>query len=146
MERNKMPKFEIDYNNFQNTAEIQKFINKQLWVAGGFFNSVANDTVINTVKWGGQSRFLSGFNFVAQNSTAHNLSVVLNQETIIDNVNLSFLIPNFSGNFRFQQYFEFIRPLSGADTLIFSLTSTVAERIDYGVYMTRAYNKYYTRD
>lgn len=146
MDKTRTPKFEIDYNNWQNTAEIQKFINKQLWIAGGNFNTTANDTVTTTVKWGGQSRFLAGFNFSAQNIGSHTISIVLNQETIVDNLNLQFLVPNVFGNIRFLQYFELIRPLSGADTLIFSVTSLVSEQIVYGVYMTRAYNKYYTRD
>ena len=146
MERNKPqnPKFEIDYNNFANSKNIQQFINKQLWVAGATFNSDTVGTVQTTVKWGGQSRFLSFFNFYANNPTAHTLSVILNQETIIDSVPLIFLQP--LGNLRFIQYFEFIRPLSGSDVLIFATTSTVAEAIGYGVYMTRGYNKYYTRD
>lgn len=140
----KRPGFEIDYNNFKNTAEIQQFINKQLWVAGGSINTAVGQVVNTTVKWGGQSRFLCGFNFYANNPTAHTLSIVLNQETILDSVPLIFMQP--LGNLRFIQYFEFIRPLSGSDVLIFSLTSTIAESVGYGVYMTRAYNKYYTRD
>jgi hypothetical protein len=138
------PNFEIDYNDWKNTDEIQKFINKQLWVAGGLINTNTTNVVNTTVKWGGQSRFLCGFNFYANNPTAHTLSIVLNQETILDSIPLIFMQP--LGNLRFIQYFEFIRPLSGSDVLIFSLASTVAETVNYGVYMTRAYNKYYTRD
>lgn len=139
-----MPKFEIDYNNFKNATEIQDFINKQLWVAGGNFNTDTAQTVTTEVKWGGQSRFLAGFNFFCNNPQAHTLSIVLNNEIVIDKVPLIFLQP--LGNIRFIQYFEFIRPLSGSDTLVFSTTSTIAENVQFGVYMTRAYNKYYTRD
>lgn len=147
MKPNNSPKFEIDYNNFQNSADIQKFINKQLWVAGGTYNSAAGTTTTTTVKWGGQSRFLCGFNFYANNPANHAISIILNQETIIDSVPMSFLVPNGAfGNIKFLQYFEFIRPLSGSDVLIFSDVATVAEQVLYGVYMTRAYNKYYTRD
>lgn len=138
------PRFEIDYNNWQNSTEIQKFINKQLWVAGGSFNTDTTQVVNTTVKWGGQSRFLAGFNFYANNPSAHNITVTLNQEKVIDSLPLIFLQP--LGNLRFIQYFEFIRPLSGADVLIFSVTSTVAESVGFGIYMTRAYNKYYVRD
>jgi hypothetical protein len=145
--KNKRPNFEIDYNDFKNSADIQKFINRQLWVAGG---SVLTDTanVVNqTVKWGGQSRFLCGFNFFMNNPQAHIITITLNQEKIIDSVPISALFPSGAfGNIKFQQYFEFIRPLSGSDVMIFSLTSTIAESISYGIYMTRAYNRYYTRD
>lgn len=138
------PKFEIDYNNFKNSTDIQKFINKQLWVAGGSFNSDTTQVVNETVKWGGQSRFLVGFNFFCNNPGSHIITITLNQEKVIDSVPLIFLQP--LGNLRFLQYFEFIRPLSGSDVLIFSDTSTVAESVSYGIYMTRAYNKYYVRD
>lgn len=141
---NGTPKFEIDYNNFSNTGDIQKYINKQLWVAGGNFNTNTGNTVTNNVKWGGQSRFLCGFNFWANNPNQHTISIVLNQEVIIDQVPLVFFYP--LGNIRFQQYYEFIRPLSGADTMVISATSTVSENIQYGIYMTRAYNRYYARD
>ena len=139
-----MPKFEIDYNDFKNTDQIQKFINRQLWSTGANYNTNSGATVTSNVKWGGQSRFLAGFNFFANNPTAHSLSIVLNQETIIDNVPLIFLQP--LGNLRFIQYFEFIRPLSGADTMVISTTSTTSETVYYNLYMTRAYNKYYVRD
>lgn len=145
MEKTK-PNFQIDYNNFKNSGEIQNFINKQLWVAGGTINSNANNPVTNTIKWGGQSRFLLGFNFFAQNITQHTVSIILNQETIDDSVPLIFLCPNGGGgNIKFQQYFERIRPLSGSDTLIFTFNSTIAEPINYGVYMTRDWNSYYVR-
>jgi len=146
MEKNKTPKFEIDYNNFSNTAEIQKFINRQLWVSGGSFNTDTANVVNTTVKWGGQSRFLCGFNFVCNNPTAHTITITLNQEKLIDSLPISLLTANVFGNLKFLQYFEFIRPLSGSDVMIFSVTSTVAESVGFGVYMTRAYNRYYTRD
>lgn len=138
------PKFQIDYNNFGNMDDIQAFINKQLWVTGSNFNTNAGQPVNEQVKWGGQSRFLLGFNFYCNNPNAHSLTVNLNQELMIENTPLIFLQP--LGNLRFIQYFEFIRPLSGSDTLTFTLTSTVSENVGYGVYMTRAYNKYYVRD
>jgi hypothetical protein len=142
----KRPKFEIDYNNFENTADIQKFINRQLWVAGGSFNTDTAQVVNNTVKWGGQSRFLCGFAFICNNPQAHILTITLNQEKIVDSLPLTFLFPSGGfGNIKFQQYFEFIRPLSGSDVMIFSVTSTISEKIDFGIYMTRAYNPYYTR-
>lgn len=144
---NKDPRFQIDYNNFTNTEQIQKFINKQLWCAGGSQQTQANAITTVKVQWGGQSRFLAGFAFFAQNIFNHVLSVQLNQETIIDKVPLTFLCPNGAfGNIKFQQYFEFIRPLSGSDTMVFSFDSTIAEPVYWGIYMTRAYNKYYTRD
>ena len=142
----KKPPFEIDYNNFSNTGDIQKFINRQLWTNGGTITTAAGNTVTTTVKWGGQSRFLVGFNFTCFNPTSHTLTVILNQETVIDNMNIGFLTSTIGGNQKFLQYFEFIRPLSGADTLIFSVNSTVSESLYYGVYMTRAYNRYYVRD
>lgn len=138
------PKFQIDYNNFSNMEQIQAFINKQLWVTGSTFNSNAGNTVTEKVEWGGQSRFLLGFNFYANNPTAHQISINLNQELMIENTPLVFLQP--LANLRFIQYFEFIRPLSGSDTLTFTVNSTVSESIGYGVYMTREYNKYYVRD
>lgn len=140
----KRPGFEIDYNNFKNSDQIQRFINKQLWVAGGSYNSDTTQVVNTTVKWGGQSRFLAGFNFFCNNPQAHTITITLNNEKVIDTVPLIFLQP--LGNLRFLQYFEFIRPLSGSDVLIFSDVSTVSESVGYGVYMTRAYNKYYVRD
>lgn len=141
------PKFEIDYNDFKNQAQIQQFINKQLWMAGGQIQTAVGTTTTTTVKWGGQSRFLAGFNFYSNNPNLHSVSVILNQETIIDNVPLPFLSPNGAfGNMKFQQYFEFIRPLSGSDVMIFSINSQIAEQVSYGIYMTRAYNRYYTRD
>lgn len=140
----KKPKFEIDYNDFANSPDIQKFINKQLWIAGGSYNSDMTQVVPTTVKWGGQSRFLLGFNFFCNNPQSHIITVTLNQEKIIDSVPLLFLQP--LTNLRFIQYFEFIRPLSGSDVLIFSDTATVSESVSYGVYMTRAYNRYYVRD
>ncbi len=142
--RPQQPRFEIDYNNFTNATQIQNFINKQLWVSGGRFNSDTAQTVTTTVKWGGQSRFLAGFNFFCNNPQSHVLTITLNNEKVIDSAPLVFLQP--LGNIRFIQYFEFIRPLSGSDVLVFSTVSTVAEEIQFGVYMTRAYNKYYTRD
>lgn len=138
------PKFQIDYNDYGNIDDIQKFINKQLWVTGSQFNANAGQTTTTKVQWGGQSRFLCGFNFFCNNPTAHQLTVNLNQELVIENTPLIFFQP--LGNLRFIQYFEFIRPLSGSDTLTFTVASTVSESIGYGVYMTRAYNKYYTRD
>lgn len=138
------PKFQVDYNNFQNMADIQNFINKQLWVTGSQFNTNAGQTTTTKVQWGGQSRFLLGFNFFCNNPQAHQLTVNLNQELLIENTPLIFLQP--LGNLRFIQYFEFIRPLSGSDTLTFTVNSTVSETIGYGVYMTRSYNKYYVRD
>ena len=142
--KNRNPKFEIDYNNFKNATEVQDFINKQLWVAGGSYNSDTAQVTNTTVKWGGQSRFLAGFNFFCNNPQSHTISIILNNEKVIDSVPLIFLQP--LGNIRFIQYFEFIRPLSGSDTLVFSDVSTVSESVGYGVYMTRSYNKYYTRD
>lgn len=124
--------------------QIQAFTNKQIWVTGSTFNSNAGNTVTEKVEWGGQSRFLLGFNFYANNPTAHQISITLNQELMIENTPLIFLQP--LGNLRFIQYFEFIRPLSGSDTLTFTVNSTVSESIGYGVYMTREYNKYYVRD
>lgn len=145
--KNRTPKFEIDYNNFKNATEIQDFINKQLWCAGGSQQTQANAVTTVKAQWGGQSRFLAGFTFFAQNIFQHTLSVVLNQETIIDQVPLTFLCPNGAfGNIKFQQYFEFIRPLSGSDTMVFSFNSTISETVYWGIYMTRAYNRYYTRD
>lgn len=138
------PNFQIDYNNFSNMEQIQAFINKQIWVTGSTFNSNAGNTITEKVEWGGQSRFLLGFNFYANNPTAHQISINLNQELMIENTPLIFLQP--LGNLRFIQYFEFIRPLSGSDTLTFTVNSTVSESIGYGVYMTREYNKYYVRD
>lgn len=143
-EDNKKPGFEIDYNNFSNSNNIQKFTNKQLWATGSKFNTNNGSTVTESVKWGGQSRFLCGFNFYCATPAAHTISIVLNQETIIDKVPLMFFQPTI--NQRFLQYFEFIRPLSGSDTLVFSVASTASEAISYGVYMTRAYNRYYQRD
>lgn len=141
------PKFQIDYNNFKNQTEIQDFINKQLWATGGDINTSAGNTVSTTVKWGGQSRFLIGFNFYAFNPDQHLLSLVLNNETMIDSVPLNFFVPNgFNGNIQFYQYFEFIRPLSGSDTMVISLNSAISEQVGYGIYMTRAYNRYYARD
>lgn len=137
------PQFQIDYNNFKNATEIQDFINKQLWVAGGTYNSDTAQVTTTTVKWGGQSRFLCGFNFYCNNPANHTISIILNNEKVIDSVPLIFLQP--LGNLRFIQYFEFIRPLSGSDTLVFSDVATIAEPVGYGVYMTRAYNPYYTR-
>lgn len=143
----KNPKFEIDYNNFKNVTQIQDFINKQLWCAGGSQLTQANAVTTTQAKWGGQSRFLAGFSFYANNPFNHTISVTLNQEVIIDQVPLAFLIPSGAfGNIKFQQYFEFIRPLSGSDTLIFSFNSTISEQVYWGIYMTRAYNRYYTRD
>lgn len=144
MDKRQKPKFEINYNNYGNIKDIQGFINKQLWVAGGRFNSDTAQVVETTVKWGGQSRFLAGFNFFCNNPGSHIITITLNQEKVIDSVPLVFLQP--LTNLRFIQYFEFIRPLSGSDVLIFSTTSTVAESVSYGIYMTRAYNKYYVRD
>lgn len=145
--KNRNPKFEIDYNNFQNSTQIQEFINKQLWCAGGSQITQANAVTTVKAQWGGQSRFLAGFNFFAQNIFNHTVSVVLNQETIIDKVPMTFLCPNGGfGNIKFQQYFEFIRPLSGSDTMVFSFDSTIAEPVYWSIYMTRAYNRYYTRD
>lgn len=138
------PKFQVDYNNFANMGDIQNFINKQLWVTGSTFQSQAGNTITTKVNWGGQSRFLLGFNFYANNPTAHQLTINLNQELIVENTPLIFFQP--LGNLRFIQYFEFIRPLSGSDTLTFTVNSTVAEDIGYGVYMTRDYNRYYVRD
>ena len=141
------PKFEIDYNDFSNSSWIQNFTLKQLWVAGGSVNTQIGNTPPQTIKWGGQSRFLAGFNFSCNNPNLHTISITLNQELIIDSVPLTLLFPSGAfGNIKFQQYFEFIRPLSGSDTMIFSFTSTIAESIGYGIYMTRAYNKYYSRD
>lgn len=145
--RNKKPGFEIDYNNFKNQTEIQNFVNKQLWCAGGSQLTQANQVTSVQAKWGGQSRFLAGFAFYANNPFNHTVSVVLNQETIIDQVPMAFLNPNGAfGNIKFQQYFEFIRPLSGSDVMIFSFNSTISEQVYWGIYMTRAYNRYYTRD
>lgn len=138
------PGFQIDYNDFSNAGKIQNFINKQLWVAGGSVNTNAGNTVQTRVQWGGQSRFLVGFNFYANNPLSHTISIILNQETIIDALPLVFLQP--LANIRFIQYFEYIRPLSGSDTLIYNITSTVSEAVNYGVYMTRDWNKYYVRD
>lgn len=137
------PKFEINYNNFANTAQIQEFINKQLWTMGSEFNSVANGSADESVKWGGQSRFLCGFNFYAATPSAHRVSITLNNEKMIENVPLVFLQPNL--NLRFIQYYEFIRPLSGSDTMVINLKSTVAEAVSYTLYMTRSYNQYYQR-
>ena len=93
------------------------------------------------------STFLAGFSFYANNPFNHTISVTLNQEVIIDQVPLAFLIPSGAfGNIKFQQYFEFIRPLSGSDVMIFSFNSTISEQVYWGIYMTRAYNRYYTRD
>lgn len=125
-------------------ADINKFINKQLWVTGSSFMSNNGTQVNETVKWGGQSRFLIGFNFMADNPAQHSISINLNQELIIENTTLAFLTPMY--NIRFIQYFEFIRPLSGSDTLTFHVNSTISERIYYSVYMTRSYNRYYVRD
>lgn len=141
------PKFEIDYNNWKNVTQIQDFINKQLWCAGGSQQTQTGQVTTTQAKWGGQSRFLAGFNFYANNPFNHVISVTLNQEVIIDKVPLPFLNPNGAfGNIKFQQYFEFIRPLSGSDTMIFSFDSTISEQVYWGIYMTRAYNRYYTRD
>lgn len=144
MEKPKTPKFQIDYNNFGNAAFVQNFIQRQLWCAGGRYITDTNSNVNTPVKWGGQSRFLCGFNFYANNPTAHTVSVILNQETIIDSVPMIFLQP--LGNLRFIQYFEFIRPLSGSDVMVFNTVSTVAEEVGYSLYMTRDYNRYYVRD
>lgn len=138
------PKFEIDYNNFSNMADINKFINKQLWVTGSSFQTNNGNQVNETVKWGGQSRFLIGFNFLTNDPSQHTISINLNQELVIENTNLAFLTPMF--NIRFIQYYEFIRPLSGSDTLTFHVNSLVSDRIYYSVYMTRSYNRYYARD
>jgi hypothetical protein len=140
----KEPKFGIDQNDFKDATFTQRFINKQLWASGGSYQTNATSAVQTPVKWGGQSRWLCGFNFYANNPTNHTISIILNQETIIDSVPLVFLMP--LGNIRFIQYFEFIRPLSGSDTLVYNTISTTAETVSYGVYMTRAYNKYYSRD
>lgn len=140
----KKPKFEIDYNDFSNTDWIKDFINKQLWMTGGSIQTSAGAVTNTKIQWGGQSRFLCGFNLYANNPTAHTISITLNQETIIDNSPLVFLQP--LGNIRFIQYFEFIRPMSGNDNMVFSINSTVAEAVGYSIYMTRSYNRYYSRD
>lgn len=146
-DRDRKPKFEIDYNNWSNATQIQNFINKQLWCAGGSQQTQANAITTVKAEWGGQSRFLAGFAFYADNIFQHTISINLNQETIIDKVPLTFLCPNGAfGNIKFQQYYEFIRPLSGSDTLTFAFDSTIAEPVRWAIYMTRAYNKYYTRD
>ena len=134
------PNFQIDYNNFKNATQIQDFINKQLWVAGGSYTSQVG-TSNNTVKWGGQSRFFCGLIFFANNPQSHVITVTLNNEKVIDSLPLVFLYP--LGNIKFMQYYEFIRPLSGSDTLIFTDTATVSEEVQYGIYMTRAYNRRY---
>ena len=144
--RNPRPKFEIDYNNFSNSNQIQAFINKQLWTAGGMIQTNAGAQVDTSVKWGGQSRFLVGINFQCFNPFSHTLSLVINQEKIIDSANLSFFTPTAAaGNYKFQQYFEFIRPLSGSDTVVISLNSTLSEQVYYNFYMIREYNQYYVR-
>lgn len=136
----KNPNFQIDYNDFKNATQIQNFINKQLWLNGNSYTSQVGTTNTN-VKWGGQSRFLCGFIFFSANPNAHQISITLNNEKMIDSANMVFLYP--LGNIKFMQYYEFIRPLSGSDTLVVTDVSTVSEQVDFGLYMTRAYNKRY---
>jgi hypothetical protein len=138
-----VPKFGIDQTNFNNSADIQNFILQQLWVTGGKILTSVGTTTTQKIQWGGQSRWHIGVNFFCNTPTAHILSYELNQEKIFDSVPLIFMFP--LGNIRFMQYYEFIRPLSGSDTLTVSLTSTVAEDVFYSIYMTREYNKYYVR-
>lgn len=105
-------------------GQLRDFVKLQKRAKGYEIQTVANAVKDQQLIISGNAKILLGFNLalertVINNITDYSATLTVNNETIFEDVNLSFLYPPF--NWKEEEYFPFPRPLSGSDDVKISI-------------------------
>lgn len=131
------------FNSSQNIDAIQKFNNSQIYTKGFSYTTQANTTNTFSPQLGGKCRQLHGivlFFPAASINDDDTMSLGINEETIIDNVNWRTYSPVAqNGNaFKPNQMFEIRRALSGSDSVVLQIRSVNAHQLYITFYLSNS--------
>jgi len=138
-----MPK--LNFDNLQNQKQLQDFYRKSIYTKGYSYTTQAGATIAPDISLGGEARKLFGigvYSNIGNVTDEDRISLLINQEQIIDDVIWWAYNPQPSvGNIANRdQYFSIIRPLSGSDTVKFSVTAANAHKGYIVFYLSNAYD------
>lgn len=123
----------IRQNDLVNQKTIQDFNNAQIYTKGFNYNLTAGVANTNTPQLGGKARQLHGVCFFVPNANINDddiISLVINSEQVIDNVNWKAYSPaNANNQYKGAQFFPLKRALSGADDVQLVIQAVNAHRV-----------------
>jgi hypothetical protein len=116
-----------------NMADIQEFINNQVYVRGGSMQTPAGTDQSFPITLDGTARFLWGVTFYSDDFLDL-VTLVLNRENIIQETPVVFFTPDI--NVKFGVFYPLPRPLNGADTMAIEITSQTSHNFAYALYLS----------
>ena len=132
----------IIQNDLANTKNVQDFNNAQIYTKGFVYNTTAGTSTTESPKLGGKARVLHGIAFFVPNANINDddvISLVINSEQVIDNVNWKAYSPSNANNqFKGAQYFPLKRALSGADDVQLTIRAINSHAIYPVFYLSNA--------
>lgn len=132
----------LNQTNFGNIVDLQKFNNAQVYTKGFTLGGNAGVVTKFNLDLGGMARKIHGIVVlvpIANSNDDSFISLNINQELIIDDVNVRAYIPSSNGNpFKPNQYYALPRALSGSDTVILSINSFAANNYFLTFYLSNA--------
>lgn len=105
------------------TPQLQNLIAQQPRVTGVNFTAGAGTSTINNIKLPGDSKLLLGIIFTPTGDVNDTFDISINNNKIVDNASV-FLHSSDNSQSISSQYFEYIQPLSGKDSIIVDITSS----------------------
>jgi hypothetical protein len=130
----------LNFANMEDISKLQNFNNHQIYSKGFTFATQANTTSSFNPQLGGSPRKMHGLMFIiptANVSDDDTISLILNQETIIDAVNVRAYNPVVN-TYKQNQFFPLYRSLSGSDSLQIVYKSLSAHSIYPVFYLSNA--------
>lgn len=131
----------INPNDFNDSAELQNFTNKQIYTKGFEYSTQAGTPNNFPIVLGGKCRKLHGINFfcdINSQTEEDKIGLVINQEQIINDVVWWAYNPQqFSGNVqKGNQFFALPRQLSGQDSVELNVASATSHKIFIVFYLS----------
>lgn len=131
----------IDQNAISMKA-LQDYNNAQVYTKGFRFTTQAGVNNPFNIQLGGKCRKIHGVIFFVPTANVNDddiISLTINQELVIDNVNWKAYSPATSGNtFKPNQFYELRRALSGSDTVDLQVNSVNAHNVFPIFYLSNA--------
>lgn len=104
------------------TSQLQNLIAQQPRVTGVNFTVGIGQSTLNNIKLPGDSKLLLGLIFTPTTDNRDVFNVSINNNKIVDNASL-FLHSSDNSQSIKSQYFEYIQPLSGKDSIVIDITT-----------------------
>jgi len=103
-------------------AQVRSIIRRQKRAKGFTFNLVTGDNKALKITLSGTARTFLGFSILLSNDTggaqATEMTITVNNEIVIQKVRPAFFSPDFMDD----EYYFFLRPLSGQDDILLDVT------------------------